>query len=363
MTWDALGWRDRLAVLRIRSALRGASAAGHGGSRVAGPPEQTATRDDTVREWLQAHGQTPRLIELLWEPLAVAALNQPIDIAAGPTFRRRAGAHVSGAIPGTRRFALPLKPLDELYALPARRYIERTRRRRRDRRRRPHRVSGELAERHGRRSFPQCPRRHLCRTLVRARGCISGPACRTRPPFSTRPPTLTRRPSSRSTSGSIASSRIRCSSDCPAGRCSGCSTSGRCSGSRRRTCRSCRAALPASSDAGNQDLIDLAVSEVRDALPAARSAVMIRGVVVREKRATFSVAPGQPPRPPVETAGAGSVSRRRLDRHRAPRHDRGGRRQRPSGRGRRDGCRPLKTSLQRQGAHEPRGFTVPMESG
>jgi zeta-carotene desaturase len=32
---------------------------------------------------------------------------------------------------------------------------------------------------------------------------------------------------------------------------------------------------------------------------------MTRGVVVRERRATFSVAPGQPPRPSVETAVSG----------------------------------------------------------
>ena len=31
-------------------------------------------------------GQTPRLIALLWEPLAVAALNQPIDAAAAAPF-------------------------------------------------------------------------------------------------------------------------------------------------------------------------------------------------------------------------------------------------------------------------------------
>ena len=38
------------------------------------------------RQWLQALGQTPRLIALLWEPLAVAALNQPIDSAAAASF-------------------------------------------------------------------------------------------------------------------------------------------------------------------------------------------------------------------------------------------------------------------------------------
>jgi uncharacterized protein with NAD-binding domain and iron-sulfur cluster len=51
----------------------------------------------------------------------------------------------------------------------------------------------------------------------------------------------------------------------------------------------------------NERLIDLAMSEVTSALPAARRATMRRAVVVREKRATFSVAPGQPGRPPTRT--------------------------------------------------------------
>jgi zeta-carotene desaturase len=52
----------------------------------------------------------------------------------------------------------------------------------------------------------------------------------------------------------------------------------------------------------NEELIALAVSEVNEALPSARSATVKRAVVVREKRATFSVAPGQPPRPVTRTA-------------------------------------------------------------
>ncbi len=55
----------------------------------------------------------------------------------------------------------------------------------------------------------------------------------------------------------------------------------------------------------NEELVELAVGEVRDALPAARSAVLVRGVVVREKRASFSVAPGQPPRPSARTGVPG----------------------------------------------------------
>jgi zeta-carotene desaturase len=40
---------------------------------------------------------------------------------------------------------------------------------------------------------------------------------------------------------------------------------------------------------------------VAEALPAARGARVVRATAVREKRATFSLAPGQPPRPQAET--------------------------------------------------------------
>jgi len=52
----------------------------------------------------------------------------------------------------------------------------------------------------------------------------------------------------------------------------------------------------------NEELIELAIREVNDVLPAARGAVLRRGLVVREKRATFSVAPGQPSRPSTRTS-------------------------------------------------------------
>jgi zeta-carotene desaturase len=49
-------------------------------------------------------------------------------------------------------------------------------------------------------------------------------------------------------------------------------------------------------------LVQIATREVLESIPAARQAVLQRAVVVRERRATFSVAPGQPLRPPVHTA-------------------------------------------------------------
>ena len=51
--------------------------------------------------------------------------------------------------------------------------------------------------------------------------------------------------------------------------------------------------------------MDLAIDELKAALPLVRSATLRRAVVVREKRATFSVAPGQPARPQTRTAVPG----------------------------------------------------------
>ena len=51
----------------------------------------------------------------------------------------------------------------------------------------------------------------------------------------------------------------------------------------------------------NEQLIELATVEIRDALPAARDAALLRATVVREPNATFSLAPDQPARPATMT--------------------------------------------------------------
>ena len=52
----------------------------------------------------------------------------------------------------------------------------------------------------------------------------------------------------------------------------------------------------------NLALIHRAHEELLDALPDVRAAKLMRATVIREPRATFSLAPGQPIRPPAETA-------------------------------------------------------------
>ena len=79
--------------------------------------------------------------------------------------------------------------------------------------------------------------------------------------------------------------------------------------------------------------------ELRDALPSVRDARHGHArTVVREPRATFSLAPGQPARPATHDGRQGTVPRRRLDRHRAARDDRKRRAERPSRRATRS-CR------------------------
>jgi hydroxysqualene dehydroxylase len=109
MRWSALDTRDRLAALKLGLALK----FGRGEPRAG----------ETVTAWLSRMRQTRRVRGWLWEPLAIAALNESPDSAAAsmfaPVLRELFG--------GGRRDAslvLPLLPLSELYAVPGAKYIE-----------------------------------------------------------------------------------------------------------------------------------------------------------------------------------------------------------------------------------------------
>jgi hydroxysqualene dehydroxylase len=117
LRWRALSLAERLTALRLRPVLDevrrdGAEAVA---SRV---PE-----DQTVAAWLAAHGQSAKLSEWLWRPLAIAALNQSPDEAAAAPFVR-----VLGELFGPRvedsAIGMASVPLDELFAEPAAKVIE-----------------------------------------------------------------------------------------------------------------------------------------------------------------------------------------------------------------------------------------------
>jgi squalene-associated FAD-dependent desaturase len=118
LEWDALSWTDRLSVLEMAVPLRNARRELQPGSTA-----KAASPGETVDNWLIRNGQTPRLRELLWEPLALAALNQSPQQAAAPVFARVL-AEMFGADPRAAAIALPTKPLHLMYAEPARQFIE-----------------------------------------------------------------------------------------------------------------------------------------------------------------------------------------------------------------------------------------------
>jgi squalene-associated FAD-dependent desaturase len=108
LRWTALDMGDRLRAARLFLSLwRG------------GAPRE----DETVTAWLVRAGQTRRLRGWLWEPLAIAALNESPDVASARMF----AAVLRELFGGGRLDAslvLPLVPLSGLYAAPARTYLE-----------------------------------------------------------------------------------------------------------------------------------------------------------------------------------------------------------------------------------------------
>src|SRR5262249_10029397 len=116
--WDALTWPDRLSALQMAGPIRQARRAlKPGAATIAASP------GETVEAWLVRNGQTLRIRELLWEPLALAALNQPVDQAAAPPFARVL-AEMFGSDAKAAAIVLPAKPLHLVYAEPAREYVE-----------------------------------------------------------------------------------------------------------------------------------------------------------------------------------------------------------------------------------------------
>lgn len=295
--WKALGWHDRLAILRMRRAIAGAKApALHPATRRA---QALACADDgreTVRQWLERHGQPRRLIELLWEPLAVAALNQAIDVAAAgalvPVLSRMLGGR-----PRDAALALPVKPLDEVFARPARAFIESR--------------GGEVrVNAPARISWPHVRVRG---ETLRARAVICAvPWYALSEAFEPPPAELTAVLDAAARTAASPIVTVNLWFDRIVTPLSVLGLPGRTLqwvfdkrsvfGGQASHLSLISSGAEVVVARGNQELVDLALDELRAALPEVRSAVLRRAVVVREKRATFSVAPDQPARPATRTA-------------------------------------------------------------
>jgi hypothetical protein len=254
----------------------------------------------SVRQWLAQIGQAERLCQLFWEPLALAALNQSIDQAEASAFIRVL-ERVFGPDPSCAALVLPAVPLDELYAEPAREWIEAR--------------GGQV-----RVNAP-------ARVVVdgrRVRGVrvrheqIDAPLVISSVPwfglnalFDEPPPALAGTLANAAALGTLPIVTVNLWFD-------GAVLDEPLIGlpgrnfqwvfDRRAIVGGEASHLSAVSSGAedlvvqsNEALVANALGELRQAVPAARRARLRKGLAVREKRSTFSLAPGSPPRPQTKT--------------------------------------------------------------
>jgi hydroxysqualene dehydroxylase len=325
LSWDALSWRDRLSVLRVagpllkarRSLRRNADAEAfrlnaEARDRMTSDPVASAFRlkehdranDETVDAWLTRHGQSGRLRQWLWEPLAVAALNQsPVEAAAAPFVRVL--SEMFGPNRADSSLVLPLRPLHEMYALPAKRYLESKR--------------GEV--RLNALARIRIADGRVTGVDVRGESFTVAHAIAAVPWFALgpllvgddQPMSAIVACASRMTSKPIVTVNLwydRTVMDdlfvgLPGREMQWVFDKRRVFGETASHLSLVASGADALVGAGNEQLIALAAREVAASIPGARDAVLRRGTVIREKRATFSLAPGEPPRPGVGTPVAG----------------------------------------------------------
>ena len=289
--WKALPIVDRLSALRLGPALLRARAT----------PERIHTAGhQTVDAWLRAHGQRPRIIEWLWEPLAVAALNQPIGEAMAEPFVRVL-AEMFGPSRQAAALVMPAKPLDEMYATPARSFIEAR--------------GGQVRTD----ALARVTTGGTRVTAVEIRGeriavdaAISTvPWHQLRTLFAEVPPPLAGTVENASRMGSMPIVTVNLWYDrvvmedpfvgLPGRSMQWVFDKRRVFGEAASHLSLVSSAAASLSPKTNQELIDLAAREIAASLPGARDASLTRATVVREKHATFSLGAGEPPRPHTVT--------------------------------------------------------------
>jgi len=298
LEWDALGVSDRLSVLGMVGPLRLARRLARGSDgRIAVPGE-------TVESWLVRNGQSERLRAMLWEPLALAALNQSPRVAAAPPFARVLG-EMFGPDRHDAAIGLPVVPLTEMYVEPARRFIEA--------------CGGEV--RAGAPAVVRVEGGRLAAVEARGESLRASAVVAAVPWFAL--PTLLAGETAALSAITDRASRTSPSPivtvnlwlDRPVLEQPFIGLPGRplqwvfdkrqafgAAASHLSLVSSGAAPLV---DLPNDALTHLAFDELCQAIPEARDSRLLRATIVREKRATFSLAPGQPPRPGTTTAVRG----------------------------------------------------------
>jgi hydroxysqualene dehydroxylase len=310
--WDAFSWKDRFSVLGmnapIKLAVRQARAdaerrllshdGGHKPSSSSGLI--AASPGETVEAWLVRHRQTERVREMLWRPLALAALNQPANRAGAALFARVLAEMFSGDARAAA-IALPTKPLHLMYAEPARAWLE------------SH--GGEVrtgAAATVRLSDDGVSTVDAAGESWRPKIVVSAvPWFAVEQLFPQPPPTLAPVVDAASRMSASPIATVNLWFDRPVIDEAFVGLPGRAMQwvfDKRTIFGSSGSYLSLVSSGaeelvglGNEQVIGMALDELVDALPVVRSAGLVRSTVVRERQATFSLAPGQPSRPLTET--------------------------------------------------------------
>ena len=299
LDWDALPARERVAGLRMIGPLRRAQRHARGDWR-----RSATASHETVRDWLIRHGQGPRVRELLWEPLALSALNQPADRASAAPFARVL-AEVCGSRVTDAAVGIPAKPLEEFFALPARRFIEAR--------------GGEVRTKAPAKVVMTSRQRLGVETrgdLLTANTIISAvPWFAFSKLFPDPPAGLARVIAGASAMDASPIATVNLWFDRPLLDEPFLGLPGRALHwvfDKRFAFGSAASHLSMVASGAeevvrqtNDALANLAVTELNDALPDTRRARLVRATVIRERRATFSLAPGQPQRPDTKTAVGG----------------------------------------------------------
>ena len=287
--WEALTLADRWSLLRLGTALRG---------------DPTIGAHETVRQWLERRHQSPRLCRLFWEPLALAALNQSIDAASAESFVA-VTSRMFAPVPEAATLLVPSVPLDELYAIPAKGFLER---------------AGSAVTTHA--------KAHVVFDRGRVAGVqtheafVAASQVISAVPWFALADTLPQAPESLAHiianarelgSAPIVTVNLWFEGYAPSDTMLG--LPGRTFQwifDRRRLVGHSQTHLSLVSsgaehvcDRTNDELISIAVSELRAAIAELRTAALRHASVVRERRATFSLKPGSPPRPATATPVAG----------------------------------------------------------
>jgi squalene-associated FAD-dependent desaturase len=289
LAWEALSLADRLSILRFGSVLLGRSL-----------PKAHLT----VREWLVQHHQAGRLCRMLWEPLALAALNQSIDEAAARPFQAVI-SRMFGPEPDASALLMSAVPLDELWAAPAQAFLT---------------AAGSMVTTNARAQVVVVDDRvagvHVRDQFVPAPVVVSTvPWFAMADLFRETPASLAGIIERATALNSVPIVTVNLWFDGPRlddpmvglpGRTfQWVFDKSRLVGSSQSHLSLIASGAEEACAASNDSLVSIAISELQNALPRFTRGTLRHAAVVRERRATFSLKPGGPARPATETPLAG----------------------------------------------------------